>query len=105
MEDILLTGGTVITMDAGNRILRNHAIALRDGKILEIGPSEEMQGRYPEFHRIDCSGHCLLPGLIDCHGHAGHSILRGRSRETPAYWNHAIRRVTHEFADEEFWYY
>ncbi|TVQ65604.1 MAG: amidohydrolase [Balneolaceae bacterium] len=45
------------------------AIAVRDGKVLMTGLSDELTGRYPEFYRIDGEGRTMLPGLIDAHAH------------------------------------
>ena len=92
-------------MDAKRRILNHASVAVQDGRILEIGEAQEMARKYPDFTVRDCSGHLILPGLIDCHGHAGHSMLKGLATDSIGYWGRAVYRVYFHYSTDEFWYY
>jgi 5-methylthioadenosine/S-adenosylhomocysteine deaminase len=75
--DLLISGGTVVTMDAGRRILEEGAIAIRGDTILAIGPRAQLEARYAPAQRIDTTGKLIIPGLINGHAHAAMSLFRG----------------------------
>lgn len=66
--DMILVGGTVITMDAG--IPEAEGVAIRDGRILAVGSRAEIEalaGRRTEV--VDLEGRVVTPGFIEGHGH------------------------------------
>ena len=66
--DLVLTGGAVMTMDAARRTAE--AVAIRDGRIVAIGSSAEVDRlRGPRTRRIDLAGRTLLPSFQDAHCH------------------------------------
>jgi len=75
--DLLLKGGVVVTMDAQWRVFDAGAVAISAGRIVEVGPLEEVAGRYAPTEVVDCSGMAIIPGLVNGHGHAAMSLLRG----------------------------
>ena len=75
--DLLVTGGTVLTMDANRTIIEDGAVAIRDGKIVAVGPTEELVGRFHPRRRLHARGALVLPGLINAHTHAAMSLYRG----------------------------
>jgi imidazolonepropionase len=52
------------------------AVAVRNGKIADVGPQDALETRYADFDRVDCRRGVLMPGLVDSHTHA----IFGRSR-------------------------
>jgi predicted amidohydrolase YtcJ len=76
--DLVLTGGSVLTMDAARRTAE--AVAVRAGRIVAIGPSAEVERwRGTQTRRIDLAGRTLLPGFQDAHVHpamAGINLTR-----------------------------
>jgi imidazolonepropionase len=46
------------------------AVAVRDGRVAEIGSERELLERFPDAERVDCAGGLLTPGLVDSHTHA-----------------------------------
>ncbi|KUK14430.1 MAG: imidazolonepropionase [Synergistetes bacterium] len=51
-------------------IIENGAVAIDKGKILEVGQSSELVGKYREAKKkIDASGCIVLPGFVDAHTH------------------------------------
>ncbi len=75
--DTIITGGTVITMNADLDIHRDGAIAIQDSKIIAVGASEDIQSRFEADEVIDCTGQYILPGLVNAHTHAPMTLLRG----------------------------
>ena len=75
--DLLVTGGTVVTMDARFRVIEDGAIAVRGDKIIAIGRSPDIAARYTPSRRILAGGKLVLPGLINTHGHAPMVLFRG----------------------------
>jgi predicted amidohydrolase YtcJ len=66
--DRILVGGRVLTVDARDRVAE--AIAIRDGRILAVGTSAEIERLAgPKTDRIDLAGRTATPGLIDAHAH------------------------------------
>jgi len=82
MIDLLLQNGAIITMDARRQVLRNASVAVDGGKIVFVGPAQEAGRKYTAKKVIDCENHVMLPGLIDAHGHGGHSFLRFVVKDT-----------------------
>jgi hypothetical protein len=65
--DLLLLNGRVITVDEANPTAE--AVAVRDGRIVEIGKSEVILSKYIAPRVEDLKGACVLPGFIDAHLH------------------------------------
>jgi hypothetical protein len=69
VADTLYTGGDIITM-RGPQPEMAEALAVKNGKILFVGPLAEAQALVgPATTTIDLAGKTLLPGFIDTHGH------------------------------------
>jgi 5-methylthioadenosine/S-adenosylhomocysteine deaminase len=75
--DLLVTSGTIVTMDAERRVIEDGAIAVRGGVIVAIGPTAEIVAKYSGARSINASGRLILPGLINTHNHAPMTLLRG----------------------------
>lgn len=74
--DILITGGTVITMDSARRVLDDGAVAIRGDRIIAIGATRDLTDRFTGRDVIDARRKIIMPGLIDGHGHAGHGLVK-----------------------------
>jgi 5-methylthioadenosine/S-adenosylhomocysteine deaminase len=75
--DLLLRGGVVVTMDAEWRVFDPGAVAIAAGRIAAVGPEEEVAPRFHAAEVVDCRGMAIIPGLVNGHGHAPMSLLRG----------------------------
>jgi 5-methylthioadenosine/S-adenosylhomocysteine deaminase len=75
--DLLVSGGTVVTMDAGRRIIEDGAIAVRGDSIVAVGPRAEVEAKYSARRRLDARGRIVMPGLINTHTHAPMTLMRG----------------------------
>jgi 5-methylthioadenosine/S-adenosylhomocysteine deaminase len=81
MKQTILTHATVITVNDQNEVIHDGAVAFAGSAITYVGPTPEDVSGYDEV--IDLKGNYLLPGLINTHGHAGMSLLRGYSDDLP----------------------
>jgi 5-methylthioadenosine/S-adenosylhomocysteine deaminase len=75
--DVILTGGSVATMDSDFELIHSGAIAVRDGNIEAVGPAGQIAAAYNAHEVVDCSGCAVIPGLINAHTHAPMALLRG----------------------------
>ncbi len=75
--DLLVTGGTVVTMDAQRRVIEDGAVAVVGDSIVAVGTSAEIEGKYEAGKTIDAHGAIVMPGLINGHAHAAMSLFRG----------------------------
>jgi 5-methylthioadenosine/S-adenosylhomocysteine deaminase len=75
--DLLVTGGTVITVDPERRVLTPGAVAIRGADIEAVGSPDELRQAYTPARVIDASGRVVMPGLINTHGHAPMVMYRG----------------------------
>jgi cytosine/adenosine deaminase-related metal-dependent hydrolase len=100
--DILITGGTIITMDAERRVLENAAIAIVADRIAAIGPTEELEAGFDAERVIDASNNVVMPGLIDGHGHAGHGLVKSLGTDTGE-WYGATESIYALGSTEAFW--
>ena len=79
---ILISGATVVTVDAKRDVIQPGSVFVRDGRIADIGPSETVEARNPRVERrIDARGRIVLPGFVSAHNHLGYTIFRGRAED------------------------
>ena len=75
--DLVVSRGTLVTMDGNGRVINDGAIAILDGCIVGLGERHDMESRHQASRTIDASGTLVLPGLINGHAHAAMSLFRG----------------------------
>ncbi len=104
--DLLLTGGTVVTMDAGWTIVPDGAVAVSGRQIVAVGPAAELADRYRARETVDCSGCAVIPGLINGHAHVPMSLLRGMvaDQQLDVWLFGYMFPVESQFVDAEFCY-
>jgi 5-methylthioadenosine/S-adenosylhomocysteine deaminase len=74
--DMLITGGTIVTMDAQRRLIEDGAVVVRDRLIAAVGKHSDIVAHY-NGTILDARGMLVLPGLINAHTHAAMSLFRG----------------------------
>ena len=75
--DLLVAGGTVLTVDAHDTVLPDGAVAIRDGAIVAVGLRKRIERRFRPRRAIDAGGGLILPGFVNAHTHASMTLLRG----------------------------
>ena len=77
--DLLITGGTIVTMDADRRVIENGVIAVSGDTIIAIGPKDF--SFFPKGilakQTMDAKGKLILPGFINGHTHVPMVLMRG----------------------------
>ena len=80
---MLITHATLLTLDH-DRILPDHALLLRAGRIADLGPTPDLLARYPDEERLDAQGQIAMPGNICAHTHFYGAFARGLAIPGPA---------------------
>jgi len=80
--DLIVKGGTIITLDNDLSILENGIVAVNGDRIEALLPHPE-EGRIQAKEVIDARGGLVLPGLINAHTHAAMSLFRGLADDLP----------------------
>ena len=74
---LVVTGGTVVTMDGAGRVLTPGALAIDGGEIVAVDTVAAVRAAYRGRQTIDATGQVVLPGLINTHTHAPMVLYRG----------------------------
>jgi cytosine/adenosine deaminase-related metal-dependent hydrolase len=67
--DLLVAHGLVVTVDSARRVLADGAVAVKDGRIVEVGKAADLLPRYRAARTLDAGDFVVLPGLVDGHVH------------------------------------
>jgi 5-methylthioadenosine/S-adenosylhomocysteine deaminase len=102
--DVILSGGTVVTVDAQRRVIRSGAVAILDGRVVGVGLAADVLARWQAEEVRDCSGCVVMPGLVNTHTHLPMNLLRGLMDDLRLdVWLYGyMLPVENEFTDEEF---
>jgi 5-methylthioadenosine/S-adenosylhomocysteine deaminase len=75
--DVIIRGGTVVTMDGSSRVIENGAVAVRRERIVAVGAASEIAAKYAAARTINAEGKVVMPGLINTHTHVPMVLFRG----------------------------
>jgi len=103
MRNLVIGGGTVVTMDSGRRVIEGGTVHVRDGRIATIAEPNETISTADSAEIIDATGMLVLPGLIDAHAHAGHALVKTLGSDDGQAWFDACRQIYTLGSDEAFW--
>ncbi len=103
MADILIEHGTVVTLDPERRIIDDGAVAIRGDRIAAVGTHGTLADAGPFETTIDARNMVVLPGLIDCHAHAGHGLVKTLGGDDGDAWYRACEAFYTRASSEEFW--
>jgi 5-methylthioadenosine/S-adenosylhomocysteine deaminase len=74
---LVVSGGTVVTVDPANRVIANGAVAIDGTDIVAVDTAESIARQFRGRETIDTAGQIVLPGLINTHTHAAMVLFRG----------------------------
>lgn len=91
MNDLGIFNAKILTIDKDFRIINKGAIIINNGKIIEIGNSEELKKKFLVKKSIEAEGNLVMPGLINTHTHSAMTIFRGLADDM------ALNKWLHEY--------
>jgi len=82
-------------MDSHRRILEDHAVAIEQGKVVEIGKTIDLQKKHGTAEVLDASGRIVMPGIVCSHSHLYGMLLRGAALKItpPSDFTQILQRV------------
>ena len=102
--DTLVCARWVLPVEPEGRVLDDHAVAIRSGRIVAVEPAAEARLRFDAHETIERPDHVVLPGLVNAHTHAALVLQRGRAGNLPigrwlraAGWTHGRRAADPDF--------
>ena len=81
--DILITGGTAVTLSGRMEVIENPIIGIRDGWISLLEEGSKSAGRPAARETLDAAGCVILPGFINTHTHLPMVCFRGYADDLP----------------------
>lgn len=75
--DTLILSRWLIPVEPHNVYYEHHAVAIHEGRIIDILPNETAQNLYTAKNIINLPEHAVLPGLINAHAHSPMTLIRG----------------------------
>lgn len=79
----MLLARWVLTMAPAAQVLTDHAVVIHQGRILDVLPRQQALARYQAAQTKQLDEHALMPGLVNLHGHAAMTLLRGAGDDLP----------------------
>ncbi len=80
---LLIGNGKVITRDNTRPIIENGCVAVDGNKIVAVGLTQELKGKYNAARFIDAKGKLIMPGFINTHMHYYSTFARGMANDSP----------------------
>src|SRR5512132_1414266 len=74
---LVITGGTVVTMDPAGRVLSPGAVAIDGRDIVAVDSPDAIAARFTAQESMDATGQVVMPGLVNTHTHAPMVLYRG----------------------------
>ncbi|MBN1848028.1 MAG: amidohydrolase [Deltaproteobacteria bacterium] len=81
--DIIIQGGTLVTMVDGQDPIENATISIKKDTIIDIRTSGGKSPSVEAGEVIDAKNTIIMPGLINSHSHAAMTLLRGYADDLP----------------------
>ncbi|MCC2323046.1 amidohydrolase family protein [Cellulomonas xiejunii] len=101
----IVYGRTIVTMDQQRRVLDDAAVVVDEGRIVDVGPRSRIDVEHSDVaERIGGPSFAVIPGLVDAHGHAGHSLLKTLGADRPDVWMDVVTPFYFARTTEEYWY-
>jgi len=84
-----------VTMDQKRRVIEDAGVAVLDGKIVAVGPLQDVSKGFSPDEVVDAGGCIVMPGLICSHTHLYGIALRGSALniEEPSDFLQILQRV------------
>ena len=81
--DLLITNGSVLTMDPRDTLIKNGGVAVSADRIVKVATEDTLTASYQAAKTIDARGGIIMPGLVNAHTHAAMTCFRGLADDLP----------------------
>lgn len=81
--DTLIHAKWIIPVEPKNTVYENYSVAIKDGKIEALLPTDKAKSKYSATEEHNLQQHALIPGLINAHTHAAMNLFRGLADDLP----------------------
>lgn len=102
--DLVITHGTVVTMNDKKDVIENGVVVIRDAKLIAIGPAAIAE-HYTAKKTIDARGGIVMPGFINTHTHAAMTIFRSLGDDVADRLKRFMFPLEAKFVDREVVYW
>lgn len=75
--DLILAGGTAITVDRERRVIRDAGIVVKGEKIVFVGKKKDISKQFHAKRTYDCADKVIIPGFVNAHIHYSHHLSKG----------------------------
>jgi 5-methylthioadenosine/S-adenosylhomocysteine deaminase len=75
--DLRIEARWIVPMNTPGKVLENHTLVIRDGRIVDLLPTAAAAARYAATVVVQRPAHLLMPGMINAATHAATSLFRG----------------------------
>lgn len=101
--DLILHPQWIVPVIPRDTVLSGHSVAIRDGLIAAILPTEQARLADAQEH-VELPNRVVLPGLVNAHGHSAMTLLRGYADDYPlmTWLNDHIWPAEGRFVSEDF---
>ncbi len=81
--DLIVHARWVLGAQDSHALLEEHCVVIKGERIIDVMPSDEAAKLYDASTQISLAEHVLMPGMVNAHGHAAMSLLRGAADDLP----------------------
>src|SRR3982074_3548469 len=75
--DLIIRGGTIVTMDGTRRVIDNGGVAIKGGRIVAVDNTAAIDRQFAAREIVNAAGKVVIPGLINGHTHVPMTLFRG----------------------------
>ena len=102
--DLIIKTRWMVPVVPQNQLLKHCAVVINHGDIVAITTNNEADTRYSTAQVVELTEHVLIPGLVNAHGHAAMSLLRGYADDQPLdrWLNQHIWPAEQKWVDHSF---
>lgn len=102
--DLVIEAKWIIPIIPENCVYEDYAIVIKDGLISALAPASDITKTVKAEETVKLDKHILIPGLVNSHGHAAMSLLRGYADDFPLqeWLEKHIWPAEGQFVDSEF---
>jgi 5-methylthioadenosine/S-adenosylhomocysteine deaminase len=81
--DLIIQGGTLLTMVEGEKPIRQASLLIQGGRIAGILAPGEKRPPFKGTQALDATDCVVMPGLVNAHGHTAMTLFRGLADDLP----------------------